>query len=101
MRPSFLVSFFPVLMNTKNNNEATTVKILAIRNGDKSAISKGEIIAIIPSTNVAQTITEPIKSPRIIQFSPRRAEIIEKYISGKQFPRPKIKMPTSPREIPS
>ena len=58
--------------------EAIIVNILVIKKGEKSLISKGEIRAIIPRSKVAQTITEPIKSPSIIQFSPRRAEITEK-----------------------
>ena len=78
IRPSFSVIFLPVLIKTINNRDAIIVNILVIKNGDMSLISKGEIRAIMPSTNVAQTITEPIMSPKINQFSPRRAEIIEK-----------------------
>lgn len=49
------------------------------KNGDKvDAVIIVEKDKIIPSTKVAQTMIEPIRSPKIIQFSPRLAEIIEK-----------------------
>ncbi len=74
------------------------MKILAIRNGEKSIILNGEITATIPRTSVAQTITEAIMSPNTIQFSSFLAEITPKYISGKQFPNATIKTPTKAKE---
>ena len=46
--------------------------------GEKSAIFMGDIKATIPKTKVAGTITEPIKSPKIIQVSPAFADNIAK-----------------------
>ena len=95
------MSSLPVLIATRKRAIATIKNILAITKGEKSFISKGAIIATIPKTKVAQEITEPIRSPKIIQLSPFLAETIEKYASGKQFPKPIIKRPTKEREMPS
>src|SRR4030042_5654036 len=90
---SFLVILWPVRTNVKKESAAKTRKILAMAKGEKSAICIGQIKATIPKTRVEQTTTEPIKSPKISQPSPFLAEIMEKYISGKQLPRPTIKIP--------
>ena len=50
----------------------------AMAKGEKSGISIGQIIATIPKTKVAGTITEPIKLPKIIQVWPFRAETMAK-----------------------
>ncbi len=72
-----------------------------MKKGAKSFISNGTIKAMTPKTNVEQMITDPIKSPKTSQFSSFLAEMIEKYNSGKQFPKLIIKMPTKAIEIPN
>ena len=76
--PSFLVIFLPVLMN-KNDNKAATIKnIRAIKKGEKSVMVKGKKRPIIPNTNVALTITDPIKSPNTKALFPSRADTTAK-----------------------
>ncbi len=99
-RPSFFVINLSVFITIKKNKAAIMVNILAVRNGAMSLISNGQIIAIIPKINVVQITTEPIIFPKTSQPSPRLAEIIPKYVSGKQFPKETIKIPTSEREMP-
>ena len=99
--PSFLVILRPDLINKRANKDPTIKNILAIKNGEKSLISNGAISATIPSTSVVETITDPIKSPNTSQFFPFLADIIEKYASGKQFPKPTIKIPTKESEMPN
>jgi len=82
------------------NIAAIIVNTLTIKNGEKSTISNGAITATRPKTKVAHIITDPMRSPKIIQLSPFLAEIIAKYNSGKQFPSPIIKTPTKARETP-
>ena|SRR3989344_496565 len=98
--PSFLVIFRPDLINMRAKIDPTIRNILAIKNGEKSLILNGNNKPIIPSTNVALTMTDPIRSPNISQLSSFLAEIIEKYSSGKQLPKPTIKIPTNDSEMP-
>ena len=101
IKASFFVNFFPVLIETRKRRRAAIKNILAITKGEKSFTSNGAISATIPKIKVELEITAPIKSPKIIQLSPRLAERTEKYASGKQFPKPIIKRPTKERERPN
>src|SRR3989338_7819623 len=101
INPSFFVTFLPLRMKIRAHTDPTTKNILAIKNGEISRTTNGDVNAIIPNTKVDVIITDPIKSPNTSQFSSFLAEIMEKYISGKQLPRPTIKIPTKPREIPN
>src|SRR3989344_3513230 len=98
--PSFLVIFLPVLIMKIEKIAAATVNILTIKKGEKSTISNGLIRAIIPKIKVEHIITEPIRSPNIIQLRPSLAETIEKYTSGKQLPSPIIRIPTIAKDVP-
>ena len=63
-----------------------TVKNLATAKGEKSFISMGLISATIPKTKVADPITAPIKSPKIIQPLFFLAQVMAKNISGAALP---------------
>src|SRR3989344_1641521 len=100
INPSFFVTFLPLRMKIRAHTDPTTKNILAIKNGEISRTTNGDVNAIIPNTKVDVIITDPIKSPNTSQFSSFLAEIMEKYISGKQLPKPIIKIPTKESEIP-
>lgn len=74
--------------------------ILAIAKEEKSVMTMGLIKATVPKTKVEGIMTDPIKSPRIIQVSPALAEEIEKYISGSELPNPTIRTPIRLISIP-
>src|SRR3989344_3639092 len=100
-KPSFLVIFLPVLMKISDIHAAIIKNILAMKNREISATLNGAIKAMIPSTNVDEIITDPIKSPKTSQFCSFLAEIMEKYASGKQFPNATIRIPTRATDIPN
>lgn len=76
--PSLRVILWSVSTKIKKNKAAITKNNLATARDVKLTTSIGQIKAAVPKTKVAQTITEPINSPRIIQVSPFLEAIIEK-----------------------
>ena len=79
----------------KKKNIAINKNILAVKNGEKSEITIGLIIATVPITNVETETILPISPPNIIHSSPFFAVLIAKNISGAQFPSPTINNPIS------
>ena len=73
-----MVIFLPVLAKKMKNKTEIIKNKRAMAKGEKSSILMGQISATIPKTSVADTITEPIKLPKIIFVLPRLAEAIAK-----------------------
>ena len=67
--PSFLVIFLSVREKKKKKIAEKTKKIRAKVKGNEGEILIGVIKATVPKTKLEGTITEPIKSPKTIQFS--------------------------------